>query len=424
LRLLTVPVGLSVLLAGCGRSDAPAGPNVPAALLEQARADFAAGRYEQAADRFRRIIEADPTALETRKRLAYALAALGQFDQVDRVLRTAPIPPRDDTDEKTSKSAPLPVTPVDVQADLMLWRRAFNVYRYYYHVVDGHPNGVFRTAAIRDALEALALGELTVADAPPIEPLRLDELFELLQLWAYWDQVARDADLFPNRQWIPLLMVAEPERLRDRLDQLVELEQQTAGAVWLHPDEEGNWLAHPGAIEVDDLPGDRPRRGGAIADELTETAGPAADLVLAWGELARWLDRNVPSPAVTLVAAIRPQIGRAFDRRLVLSGRIRGDRLYVERIGVEGPAGALALGYAEFRRLRHANRVVARSSVETESLAGAYAAAGLPTTAFHVNEDQQVFADDRTRLACLLSYVRYGAALFDQPVVMTTGPTD
>ena len=44
--------------------------------------------------------------------------------------------------------------------------------------------------------------------------------------------------------------------------------------------------------------------------------------------------------------------------------------------------------------------------------------------AFHVDEQRHIFADDRAELACLLSYVRHGAALFGQPVVMTASPSD
>ena len=420
LGLLICP---AVFLAGCGRSDAPSGSNVPADLLDRACAHFAAGRYEQAAVHFQHVLSAQPDLLEARRQWAYSLAALGRFDDVDRALRM--VPPEGQGRPAGKVASTEPGSPsADPQRALMLWRRAFNVYRYYYHVTSPHPSGVFRTAAIRDALEVLDLGDLAISEVRRTEPLPLAELLDLLRLWVHWDQVARDADLCPNRRLLPLLMVAEPERLQNRVDDLVALEQETAGRVWLHPDDQGNWLAHPGAILAEDPTVALPCRAGAAADELTETASPADDLATTWQALGRWLGRNVPVPAITIVAAVRPEMDRPFDRRLVLVGRLQGQRFVVERVGTTGPADALLDGFAEYRWLLRARQVTARSTIEVESLAAAYSAAGLPATAFSVDQRQQLFAEDRVALASLLSFVRYGAALFGQPVVMTAAPSE
>lgn len=253
--------------------------------------------------------------------------------------------------------------------------------------------------------------------------MRLDDLFDLLRLWVRWDQIARDADLFPDCQWVPLLVVAESERLRGRTDQLAELERQTTGAVWLHPDDHGNWLVHPGAVDTDDLASSGSAGGHEVAVELTETAGPSTELVYAWDRLVRWLSEKVPSASVTVVAAARPAAGRPFDRRLVLVGRMHDYRLVVQQIGTWGPLEALRTGFTEYQRLLRAEHVTASSTVEIESLAAAYSAAGLPATDFHVDERRGIFAADRDQLACLLSFVRYAGALFDRPVVMTTAPS-
>ncbi len=410
-------------MAGCGRSDAPSGPNVPADLLDRARSHFAAGHYEQAAVDFQQVLEAQPDLLEARKQWAYSLAALGRFDDVDRALRSVPPEgPRSATGRAASTEPGAPSA--DPQPALMLWRRAFNVYRYYYHVTSPHPGGVFRAAAIRDALEALDLSGLAISEVRRSEPVRLPELLDLLRLWVRWDQVARDADLCPDRRWLPLLMVAEPERLQNRVDDLVALEQETAGGVWLHPDDQGNWLIHPGTILAEDPAGARPCQADVAADELTETASPMDDLETTWLTLGRWLGRNVPAPAVAIVAAVRVEMDRPFDRRLVLVGRLQEQRFVVERVGTTGPADALIDGFAEYRWLLRARQVTARSTIEVESLAGAYEAAGLPATAFSVDQHQRLFSEDRVALASLLSYVRYGAALFGQPVVVTEAPRE
>ncbi len=420
-RFLTAAICAAATLAGCERASAPSRPNVPADVVKQAYAHFTDGRYEEAAAGFERIVQARPEAFDVRRDWAYALAALGRFDEVDEVLRSTPVaaePNRAGGRPTPDQDGPTP----DPQAATMLWRRAFNVYRYYYYANSPSPDGVFRAGAIRDALEVLELGDLQLSELSTPSTLPLRDLHDLLRLWTCWDRVARDADLFPHRRWCPVLKVAEPERLRDHLDQLTALEQQGTGAVWLHPDDQGNWLAHPGAIDADAWPPDNAAPAGRVADELTETVRPSSGLAEAWTVLARWLRRNVPHPAVFVVAGICPERDQPFDRRLVLGGRLEGDRFRIEGIGVTGPASALLAGYAEYGRLRRAAQVTASSSVEVESLAGAYTSAGLSTTAFNVDQAGHVFADDPLHLACLLSYVRYGAALFGQPVVMSASP--
>jgi hypothetical protein len=404
---LTVFLWAAALVSGCGRTDTARGPDLPPDLVKQAQADFTSGRYAQAATAFERIVRAVPTQFNHRKSWAYALAALGAFEEVDRVLRTAPHQQIDAVDSHTV---------------IMLWRRAFNIYRYSYHITSPSPAGVFRAAAIRDALEAVSPDQTRMCDIQRLGPFDLRTTLDLLQLWVRWDQIARDADLCPNAQWLASFVVAEPERLRDHFEDLASLEGQADGAIWLHPDDQGNWLAHPGVLDVDVWAWRKPARGRPVADELTETAGPGADLAAAWTCLVRWLGGNVPSATVSVVAAVRPERDRPFDQRLILAGRLDGDRLVVEQIGASGPADALWDGHAEYRRLLGAPGVTARSSVEVESLAGAYSAAGLPTTAFHVDEQGRIFASDRAQLACLLSFVRYGGALFGEPVVMTTAP--
>ena len=404
-RLLTTAIW-SAALAGCGRSEPSAEPAVPPDLIDQANKHFANGRYLQASEAYRRILQADPAKTDVRKHLAYALAGLERFDQVDLVLRSAPSPPES----------------ADPQVDMMRWRRAFNIYRHYYHVTSPNPQGVFRAGTIHDALEALELSDLPTRQPSGLEPLRVDDLVDLLGLWVRWDQVARDADLFPDCQWLPLLVVAEAERLRGQIDQLTELERRTTGAVWLHPDDHGNWLIHPGAMNADTASSPDPPDGADVAVELTETAGPSTDLVYAWDRLVRWLAEHVPSASVTVVAAVRPSADRPFDRRLALVGRMHDYRLVVQHVRMEGPSEALVRGFAEYRRLRRAENVAATSTKEIESLAAAYSAAGLPATGFHVDERRGVFAADRDQLACLLSFVRHAGALFDGPETKPAPP--
>jgi tetratricopeptide (TPR) repeat protein len=389
---------LTVLAVGCSRSAVPAPPKAPAEASKQAYALFTAGQYEQAAALLEQIVRTWPAEVEARERCAYALGALGQFDQVDLALRTAP---------------------ADQQAGLMPLRRAFNIYRYYYHTGDPSPDGVFRVISIRDALEAMDLGELPAVENPGMSPLGWDELLSLFQVWARWNQVARNSDLAARLEWMPILIVAEPQRLADQVEKLRRLERQTGGDVWLHPDDGGNWLAHVGVLGTRERlvsPALRANRGSG---EFTETAEPTGSFAEGLRPLTEWLRTNLPDAVLVAVAAIRPEPNQPFDRRLALRGRLADNRLLVERIGLVGPAQALCQGYAEYRRLLGAKQVTAQSDDELGTLARAYAAAGLPPTAFHVDEGQRIFAEDRRELACLLSLVRYGAALFAPPA--TTG---
>jgi hypothetical protein len=402
-RLLIPAVLPIAAVVGCGRSDGTVSPRVPPDLADRAYEHLAAGQYEEAAAEFERFVQAHPDDLEARRRWAYALASLDRFDDADRALRTVP-----------TSAAPTGAPGDDPAAAMLLWRRAFNVYRYYYHVTSPNPRGVFRAGVIRDALAAIDIGDLPVCDLRGAKAMSLGEVWELLRLWLGWDLVARDADLCPDRQWIPVLVVSEGERLKRSLDQLVVLEQRTTGAVWLHPeDRHGYWLAHPGVVGAQTQRMSDPVSAGAVADELTETAKPSDDLLEAWTTVLEWLDKNVPSASVSVVAAIRRGRDAPFDRRILLIGRLQGMRLNVERIGVTGPAEALMDGYAEFRRLRRAKTVSARTGMEVESLARAYPAAGLPATDFTVDETLNLFAQDHTQLAWLLSYVRYGRTLFE-----------
>lgn len=424
-HLLIASVWCTLIVAGCGESDSPTGPDTSQAGADRAYADFAAGRYAEAAAAFARLVNARPDDAKARRHWAYALAALGQFDDVDRVLRTAPVgPPTPRT--QTSDQAGGDRTSADREREqLMLWRQAFNVYRYYYHVTSPSPSGVFRVATIRDALEAEDLSDVPIGELADPVLMRLEDLFELLTLWVRWDRVARDADLFPNCQWVPVLVVSEPDPLRDRLSQLVELESRTGGAVWLHPDHHGNWLAHPGAMPTDGVPFGAAGQGATVPDELTETAGPVADLVQAWTALAQWLDKELTSPAVAVLAAVRSGPAEPFDRRIALAGHLRNGHLLVERITTAGPRDAALQGYAEYRRLCRVSDVRITSDVEIDSMSAAYSADGSDPKAVRVDRALRAIAPDRVQLACLLSYVRFGAALFGEPVVMaTTAPGD
>jgi tetratricopeptide (TPR) repeat protein len=381
---------MAIVALGCGRSEAPAPARAPADASRQANALFVAGQYEQAAAALEQFVRTWPAELEARERWAYALAALGQFDQVDLVLRTAP---------------------ADQQAGLMPLRRAFNIYRYY-HTGGAGPEGVFRVASIRDALEAIDLGELPIAENPGLPPMKWEELLGLFQLWVRWNQVTRNGDLAARWEWMPVLMVAEPQRLAEQIDKLRAIEQQSGGDVWLHPDDHGNWLAHVGVLGTRERLVSPSRRVNPGSNEFTETAEPTGSFTDGVRNLTEWLRTNVPDAAVAAVAAIRPEPNQPFDQRLALRGKLADNRLRVETIRVAGPAQALCDGYAEYRRLLAARQVTAQSTDELGALARAYAAAGLPPTAFHVDEGHRIFAENPGDLACLLSLVRYGAALF------------
>ena len=376
-------------VGGCGRSDAPVPVRMPPELLRKASESLASGRYDEAAVQLERIVQNWPVQIEARRQLAYALAALGRFDEVDRILRTAP---------------------ADQPSTLMPLRRAFNIYRYYYHTDDPAPEGVFRVGAIRDALDAAGFDDMTVSENPTLPPLALEELIELFWVWVRWDQVTRDPDSAPLRQWMPLWIVAESQRLADRTEALRDLEHRTGGDVWMHPDDQGNWLIHSGAVGMQDAPSGKVVRPPRNTDVFTETAESAEGLVEGWRSVMEWLRRNLPDATVVAAASIRSGPDQPFDHRLVLWGRIRGVRFSVDRMAMTtGPVEVLCLGYAEYRRLRGAQYVTARSVEELEALARAYAAAGLPATAFSVDERQRIVAEDPVDLACLLSLVRYGA---------------
>ncbi|MBN1347513.1 MAG: tetratricopeptide repeat protein [Phycisphaerae bacterium] len=419
-RFLASSACLLATAQGCSRGDSSDEPNIPRGLFETASKSFAEGRYDEAAAELERVLRAYPMRLDARRLRAYALAALGRFDEVDQVLRATPIPtttappePSRSTSEDDA-SADKHAAPAEQQAAIMLWRRAFNIYRYYYHVTSPSPKGVFRARTIRDALEAGETSELAITEAAGLRPMKLAGVLKLLRLWVRWDGVARDADLHPHRQWLPLLVVSETDRLSGAVDALVRLEGQAEGGVWLHPDDHGHWLAHPGAVDVEaTLLGGR-ESARSDADVLTETAGPAAGVLQGWETLADWLAQNVPDACVTLIAAVRAEPDRPFDQRLALIGRLKGDEFHVEQIGLNGPVDALVFGRAEYRRLLHDKRVMARSDTEIESLAAAYLAAGQPADGFRADGSLQIFAEDRELLARLLSYVRYGSALFGQ----------
>ncbi len=412
---LTVSAVCVVALTGCGREHAAEKAVVPPALVEQANADFDAGRYERAAEGFREILRREPDRLSDRRRLAYALAALGQFDEVDTVLRSAPITSDPngvpDASEGVDLEAP-PLSPQDLQADLMWWRRAFNIYRYYYAPGDGPPQAVFRTAAIRDALEATDVRDLTAQPLDRKVVWPIGGVLRVLQLWVRWDGVARDVDLYPNRRCVPVLVVREPDRLGGRLDVLQTLAASTAGAVWLHPDDGGNWLVHPGPIDPDHIRSEA-KGPSSEADILTERVEPGEDLRMAWRTVWTWLEDHLPGAAVSVVVGVRPERGVLMDRRLGLIGRVGKEGMVVEHAASDGPVGALLEGFAMYTRLLRAKGVVAWSAEELEQLAHAYTTAGLSPMDFHTDAAKRLYAEDRDDLACLLSYVRRGCRLFE-----------
>lgn len=410
---LTVAAVLVALCGGCGRETVSPRPDVPAELVEQANAHFDAGRYAQAAEAFRGILQRDPHRLADRKRLAYALAAMGQFDDVDAVLRSAPVEPEPEPSTDAGAQATGPSLEA-IQADLLLWRRAFNVYRYYYHEFDPSPQGSFRAAAIRDALEAIDVSALTPQPISRELSWSVDRLLSVLQLWVRWDGVARDVDLYPHRRCVPVLVVREPERLAGRLDVLQTLASSTEGAAWLHPDEDGNWLVHPGPIVPNRLTSDRDSGKPRSTDVMTERIEPGDELRPAWSTVWTWLEENLPGAAVAAIVAVRPERGRLMDRRLALIGRIGDNGMIVEQVAVDGPAAALIEGFGMYRRLLRAKRIVAWSAEELEQLAHAYTAAGLSSMDFHTDAAKRLYADDDADLACLLTYVRRGHRLFEE----------
>jgi len=399
---LALATALGVGPSGCSRDAAPEPPPRPAEPIKRACALFAAGQYDRAAAQFEHILKNWPTAIEARQHYAYTLAALGRFDEVDEILRTAP---------------------ESQQTGLQSLRRGFNIYRHYYHAADPNPKGVFRVGIIRDALDASAFEGLTVTDLREVMLFRLADMADLLQLWVRWDQVAREPEQAPGREWLPLLMVAEPNRLRERADQLPALEQQAEGEVWIHPDDSGNWIAHAGAMNVEKPLASPTVRSSRVASELTETTEPGNNLIDGWRCVTDWLSEELPDATVVLAAAIRPAADRPFDRRLALVGRLQAGQIRLGRIVTHSAGDPLLWGYRAYHALLSSTSPVsARSSLELEAFARTWTSAGLPATAFHVDERRRIVADDPNQLACLLSLVRYGRALFEPTESPTTAP--
>lgn len=73
--------GASSGAPGAGDAAAPAAASSPQAERNLAAIEFQAGRYREAAEIYRRLVEADPTDAALRASLAGALGALGLYDQ-------------------------------------------------------------------------------------------------------------------------------------------------------------------------------------------------------------------------------------------------------------------------------------------------------------------------------------------------------
>lgn len=415
-RLVAAVVLGLISIDGCERSD-PVGPNaLPPDLLDQAQADLSAGRYEEACTLLGQVVQAHPGDFAIRRKLAYAQAALGQFDAVDKTLRETPL--QEQSDEPNVSGAT--ERPVD-QRTVMLWRRAYNVYRYHYHGMEADPSGVFRVGAIHDALEASdPVGQSATRLEQPVT-LTTRQAYQWLRLWAWWEGMARDIDLYPNRTWIPVFVVDERESLTKHGNVLSTLEK-AALSLWIHPDDQGRWLAHPGSVPVDPIESTSLESPKSVPNGATRTVAPDADLVRGWGILVGWLVETLPEARVRFTAATRAERDGPMNRRATLVGRLADGKLRIDSLVVDGPAEAMQEGHREFLRLRRADHARISSSVEAEALAHAYSAAGLSATAFVVDQRGRVHADDPLQLACALSYIRHGAALFGEPVVMTTAP--
>ncbi len=390
---------LVVVSVGCDRGEAPAVPRASGEQLKKAYTFFTSGQYDQAIALLDPIVQAWPGHTEARERLAYALAALGRFEDVDRILRSAP----------------------GDQADsLMSLRRALNIYHYYYAAAEGDRPDVFSAEAIRDALDVLRFDGLLSSAVEESTVLTLGEAAELLQLWSRWDQAARDPDLSVHRQWLPILMVAESDRLKDQIDRLASLEKADDD-VWFHPDDQGNWLVHAGVLSAEKPLLTAADQGRLGFDAYTETVeSGSGELLGGWREMLGWVGQNVPDARLVVAAGIRPERREPFDRRVALVGQWQGDRLQVVQVIASGMPRVLIQGYGEYRRLLAAKQVVARSSVELADLARVYASLDLSATAFHADDRNHLFAEDRVQLASLLSYLRYGRAVLTPTTTSST----